>query len=358
MAEGADQEDRTEAATPRRLQRARDEGRMPLSREVPLFAGLAAATIALAVFAPTAGRDTVAAFARLLGGIGGIDFDRDGLSAIRLALLAGLRLAAPFVLTVLVCGVASVLLQTGAALNPAALRPDLGRLNPLAGLRRLLGLDALVETGKSLVKLSVLVAVLWNVLSGALGMLLRAPMIAPTAVPGEATRLVVRVLLAVLAVQAVIAGADVVWVRLRHARSLRMSRHEIREELKETDGDPRVKQRLRQIRMQRARKRMLAAVPKATVVVTNPTHFAVALAYDRATSGAPRLVAKGVDSMAARIREIAAAHRVPVVANPPLARALYRVELDAEIPPEHYQAVAEIVAYVWGLNRRAGRPAT
>ncbi len=180
----------------------------------------------------------------------------------------------------------------------------------------------------------------------------RAPLFPAPVLAAEATRLVLRTVLAVLAVQAAIAAADVVWVRLRHARSLRMSRAEVREELKETDGNPQVKQRLRQIRMQRARKRMLAAVPKATVVITNPTHFSVALAYDRARNGAPRLVAKGVDTMAARIREIARDHRVPVVANPPLARALYRVELDAEIPPEHYQAVAEIVAYVWGLSRR------
>ena len=131
-----------------------------------------------------------------------------------------------------------------------------------------------------------------------------------------------------------------------------MSRHDIQEEQKETEGDPRVKARLRQIRTIRARRRMLAAVPKATVVITNPTHYAVALAYDRAKHAAPRVVAKGVDSLAARIREAAEANRVPVVANPPLARALYRVEMDADIPAEHYQAVAEIIAYVWRLGDR------
>ena len=130
-----------------------------------------------------------------------------------------------------------------------------------------------------------------------------------------------------------------------------MSRHDIQEEQKETEGDPRVKARLRQIRTIRARRRMLAAVPKATVVITNPTHYAVALAYDRAKHAAPRVVAKGVDSLAARIREAAEANHVPVVANPPLARALYRVEVDADIPAEHYQAVAEIIAYVWRLGR-------
>jgi flagellar biosynthetic protein FlhB len=128
------------------------------------------------------------------------------------------------------------------------------------------------------------------------------------------------------------------------------------EEQKETEGDPRVKARLRQIRIVRARRRMLAAVPKATVVITNPTHYAVALAYDRAKHAAPRVVAKGVDTLAARIREVAQENRVPIVANPPLAQALYRVELDADIPAEHYQAVAEIIAYVWRLGRPRNPP--
>ena len=133
-----------------------------------------------------------------------------------------------------------------------------------------------------------------------------------------------------------------------------MSHHDIMEEQKETEGDPRVKARLRQIRMFRARKRMLAAVPKATVVITNPTHYAVALTYDRAKHAAPRVVAKGVDSLAARIRNAAEANGVPVVANPPLARALYRIEVDADIPAEHYQAVAEIIAYVLRLGSPRG----
>jgi flagellar biosynthesis protein FlhB len=136
---------------------------------------------------------------------------------------------------------------------------------------------------------------------------------------------------------------------------MRMSRQDILDEQRESDGDPKIKARIRQIRMARARRRMLAAVPKATVVVTNPTHYAVALAYDRAQNAAPRVVAKGVDSMAARIREVAQAHGVPLVANPPLARVLHLVELDAEIPAEHFKAVAEIIAYVFRLNRSARR---
>ena len=199
-------------------------------------------------------------------------------------------------------------------------------------------------------KIAVIGFVLWRVLMADLPGLMLAPFGDPNQLLARAAGPVLHVLLVVLAAQAVIAVLDFVWVILRHTRGLRMSRHDIQEEQKETEGDPRVKARLRQIRTFRARRRMLAAVPKATVVITNPTHYAVALAYDRAKHAAPRVVAKGVDSLAARIREAAEANRVPVVANPPLARALYRVEVDADIPAEHYQAVAEIIAYVWRLG--------
>jgi flagellar biosynthetic protein FlhB len=164
---------------------------------------------------------------------------------------------------------------------------------------------------------------------------------------------VIRVLVAVLVVQVVLAAVDLFLVRRRHATGLRMSREEVRQERREEDGDPHVRARIRAIRNARAKRRMLAAVPTATVVVTNPTHYAVALSYDRTTSVAPRVVAKGVDEAAAAIRAAAEAARVPLVSNPPLARALFRVELDANIPPEHFQAVAEIIAYVWRIDRRA-----
>jgi flagellar biosynthetic protein FlhB len=132
---------------------------------------------------------------------------------------------------------------------------------------------------------------------------------------------------------------------------MRMSKQSIRDESKDTEGNPLIKARIHRIRLIRARKRMMAKVPTATVIVTNPTHYAVALAYDRAQNPAPRIVAKGVDSLAARIREVAEANIVPIVANPPLARALYQLETDTEVPAEHYRAVAEIITYVWRLRR-------
>jgi flagellar biosynthetic protein FlhB len=345
------QDDRTEAATPRRLQHAREQGQVPISRELANLGGLAATVLALALAGPASVRvvsDRLAIFlahaeAPALAGPDGA----------RLAAEAMLRGMAPFVLAALIGGAGAVLLQTGGLLNVTLLQPDLGRLSPRAGLKRLLGSENLLETGKSLLKLAVVSYAAWHVLAGDVSLLARLPFLDPHLVLAQAARPVFHVLLVVLTAQAFLAGLDVFLVRFRHARQMRMSRQDLRDELKETDGDPHIKARIRQIRLQRARRRMMAAVPKATVVVTNPTHYAVALAYDRAQSAAPRVVAKGVDDMAARIRAVAEANRIPLVANPPLARALYTVELDHDIPAEHYQAVAEIIAYVWRLNRRA-----
>ena len=351
MAEaGPEAEDRTEDATPRRLQRAREEGNVPLSRELASFAVLAATALVLAMVAPAAARSLTAQLALMLEQA----HQTDPLTALRAALLVTVAAAAPFVLAALLAGMAAVLLQTGFLFNLGALQPDLARLSPLAGLKRLFGPATLVETGKALLKAAAAGIVLVVVLNGAMPELHRAVFLSVPGLLDRITRLLMQMLLAVLAVQGAVALLDVLRVRLKHARDLRMSREDIRQEMRESEGDPLVKGRLRQLRMQRARQRMMAAVPKATVVVTNPTHYAVALAYDRATGGAPRVVAKGVDTVAERIRAVAEENKVPLVANPPLARALYRVELDAEIPAEHFQAVAEIIAYVWRLRGQAG----
>ena len=278
----------------------------------------------------------------------------DPLAALRAATRAGLAAAAPFALAAMLAGIASVLLQTGFLFNPAALQPDLTRLSPLAGFKRVFGVRTLIDTGTALAKALAAGIVLAMVLQGALPELRTAMFWTASGLLDHATRLLLHVLLAVLAVQGAVTLFDVVRAWLKHGSDLRMSREDIRQEARDTEGDPHVKGRLRQLRLQRARQRMMAAVPKATVVVTNPTHYAIALAYDRAAGGAPRLVAKGVDAVAARIRAVAEENKVPLVANPPLARALYKVALDAEIPAEHFQAVAEIIAYVWRLRGRAG----
>ncbi|MFO1025653.1 MAG: flagellar biosynthesis protein FlhB [Acetobacteraceae bacterium] len=344
-------EERTEAATPRRLEKAREQGNVPVSREFAGFAAMAAACAALYMAAPVLLSATGRTMALFLAGSG--EPALAGPAGLRIVAEAWFRLAFPVLGAALVAGATAVLLQTGFLLHLGAAAPKLSRVNPMAGLKRIFGTDGVVEIVKSLAKMLLLLAVMWAAVRHDLTRILRQPLQDPHRLPLDLGRCVLDIMLAGLGVQAVVAGADLFWVRFRYARQMRMSHHDIREEMRETDGNPQIKMRIRRIRLQRARRRMMAAVPKATVVVTNPTHYAVALAYDRGNSPAPKVVAKGVDTLALKIREIAATHGVPMVANPPLARALWRVELDTDIPVEHYKAVAEIIAYVWRLRRTA-----
>jgi flagellar biosynthetic protein FlhB len=348
MAEDSGQGDRTEAATHQRLAKAREQGNVPVSRELPTLAGFAAVTLVLVAAGPDIARGLALRLSLFLSHAH--MHALVGPQGARHATLALLGAAGPFVLAVLLTGAAAVLLQTGFLLNATALRPQFNRISPGAGFRRLFSAESAVEGLKSLGKVAVLSLVTWQVLRGDLSALRLAPRWDIHTLLAATSRAVLHLMLVVLAIQGVIAVGDLAWTRFRHASRLRMTRQEVRDEQKETEGDPKIKLRIRQIRQQRARRRMLTAVPKATVVITNPTHYAVALAYDRSRNAAPRVVAKGVDSLAMRIREVAEAHHVPLVANPPLARALHRVEVDTEIPAEHFQAVAEIIAYVWRLR--------
>ncbi len=344
-----DQEDKTEAATPKRLQRARDEGQAPVSREIVTLASLAGVTMAFMLTGPAVSQDLTHRLSVFLSRMDATSLL--GTEGFHLASIAAVYAVAPVLLTALVCGVGAVLLQTNFLMSGSGLQPKMQRISPMAGLGRLFSTESLIEGAKSIVKIGVIGFAVWQVLRADLPSLMSMPFLGLSALVSSLIPMLLHVILAVLGVQLVVAAADLFWVRFSHGRKLRMTRQDIRDETKETEGDPQIKARIRQIRLQRSRRRMLAAVPKATVVVTNPTHYAVALAYDRANSAAPRVVAKGVDSMAARIREMAEANNVPLVVNPPLARALYLVELDKDIPAEHFQAVAEIIAYVWRLGQ-------
>jgi len=333
------------------MQRAREEGRVAVSREVPVLASLVAGAAVLSFAAP----GIVAGLAHRLGSMMAQSGTMQPGEALTLGVHALVLGAAPFVLAALAAGVVTSLLQTGVMFNLAALQPSFGRISPLAGLKRMFGAEAVTETVKSLAKVGVIGWVCWQSMKADLPMLTAAPFRDPRSLMAQLAGPVMHVLMVILGAQVVITVLDVFWVRMRHAREMRMSRQDIRDEQKESEGDPKIKGRIRQIRLMRARKRMMAAVPTATVVVTNPTQYAVALAYDKAGGGAPRVVAKGIDSMAARIREVAKENKVPIVANPPLARALHLVPLDTDIPAEHYQAVAEIIAYVWRLSQSQRR---
>lgn len=344
--EQADAEDRSEAATPQRIERARRDGDVALSREAVHLASLAGAALGLAMLAPGSGAELLRVSADLLASASAHAADD--------AAWALLRAASPLLLGVggaaAICALAATLLQTGFLVSAKALVPNPSKISPLAGAKRLFGTHALEEFARALLKLGVVgVALWWG--AGGLTELSGSLALDAGALSGLIAARLGALFAAALAATAALAALDLLWVRLRHARKLRMSRQEMKDEIKESEGDPH--QRAHRLGLMRRRgRRALAATAKATVVVTNPTHYAVALAYERGRDAAPRVVAKGVDALAARMRATAEEHGVPVVPNPPLARALYRLEEESAIPEEHFRAVAEIIAFVWKLRQR------
>jgi len=340
-------DEKTEAASARRLQKAREDGDLAVSREFTLLAGLSGGLAIISLQLSAAGQAPLAWFAHAL---------RQTTPNITATTLTLLGAALPSAMGACAAAIGATMLQTGVFLRPPALVPDISRLSPGRGLKRMVSSDTLMQTGKSLAKLAVLAAALWFVIMALLPQLPLMPGRQPSAFAHMVEQAARHLIIPLVGAQLVIAGADLAWVRFQHARKLRMSRQEQRDEHKESEGSPQIKQKLRQMMRLRGRRRMMQAVARATVVVTNPTHYAVALLYERGSRAAPRVIGKGADEMAARIREVAQEKRIPVVANPPLARALYRVELDTEIPAEHFKAVAEVVAYVWRLKRPAARP--
>ena len=348
MAEGdepPDPADRSEAATPRRIERAREDGQVALSREVAGFAALLGGLLAAFLALPSLGRDLFRALRAVLERAHALEMVD---AALVLGWLGAL-LILPVAGAVTVGAVAATLVQTQGLVSAKSLAPKLAKIDPMSGLKRMFGADGLAEFIRSLLKLCLVGGALWFALGDPAS--LQAALHAPAgAMLREASAAALRLAVAALAAFAAIAVLDLVWVHARHLKMLRMTRQELRDEVKESDGDPYMRARRRQIRESRSRQRMMSAVPKASVVITNPTHYAVALAY-LGGDAAPKVVAKGVDELAARIRATAEASGVPLVANPPLARALHRLDVGAEIPAEHYQAVAEIIAFVW---RRAG----
>jgi flagellar biosynthetic protein FlhB len=226
----------------------------------------------------------------------------------------------------------------------------LSKVSPVAGAKRIFGKQAAANFGKGLFKVAALGAVMTAVLWPERHRLESMVRFDPAAVLGATTGLTLHLLGAVVAMLAVVAIADFFFQYRQWFERQKMSLQEMKEEFKQSEGDPHVKGRIRQLRQARMKKRMMAAVPKASVIITNPTHYAIALQYDRGMN-APLCLAKGIDNIALKIREVAAAHNIPVVENPPLARALHAtVEIDQEVPPEHYKAVAEVIGYVMRLR--------
>jgi flagellar biosynthetic protein FlhB len=356
MAEERDDTDKTEDPTLKRLDEALERGDVAKSQEVNTWFVLAAATLALAAFSGSLASSLTATFRGLIANAHRVAPDRGGLTdlAARLGIDVLAALAIP-VLLLMLAAIGGNLIQHRLVWSTEQLKPKLSKISPVAGLKRLFSKFALVNFAKGLAKVTLIGALMVWLLWPERTRLDALVMTDVAALLPLSETLAVKLLGAVVAVLAVIAALDYLFQYRQWFERQKMSLRELKEEFKHTEGDPTIKGKIRQIRQERMRKRMMAAVPSATVVITNPTHFAVALKYDRGMN-APVCVAKGIDVIALKIRETAARHAIPIVENPPLARAIHAtVEIDAEIAPEHYKAVAEVIGYVMRLRRGFGR---
>jgi flagellar biosynthesis protein FlhB len=352
MAEDTDQEDKTEDPTERRIEQAIERGDVPKSPEIATFLVLASGTLALMVMGAIGSRDFIAAMRNMLAGLHTVSVEPHGLMTLGYASAGQMAsiLGVPMLFAV-AAGILSGLVMHRPLWTTETLAPKMDRISPLAGFKRIFGKEAFVQFLKSLAKFAIVTVVIFAVLWPERARLKTLVMLDPFVMLDISWVLTLKVLGGVLAVFAAVAALDVFYQRYTWHERLKMTREEMKQEFKETEGSPEIKQKIRKLRAESLKKRMMAQVPKASVIITNPTHYAVALQYD-AKMNAPVLLAKGVDSLALKIREVATAHDIPIVENPPLARALHaRVEIDQEIPEEHYKAVAEVIGFVMRLRR-------
>jgi flagellar biosynthetic protein FlhB len=354
--ENTDDSQKTEDPTQKKIDESRKKGQVALSREVNNWVILLAATIMIAAFLPSMFSKMsdmlesyiANAHAVPLGknGVGVMLWDATRRSLQIMAFPLGFLMFAAFI---------GPFIQVGPLLAPESIKPALSKISIIKGFGRLFSLRSLMEFAKGLFKIAIVgtlsVVVLYpyfDKLEHFIGM----PMIV---LMHEISMLTVKLMIAVLIVLVVIAVADIVYQRFEHNKKMRMSRQEVKDEFKQTEGDPMVRAKLRQLRSEKARQRMMQAVPSADVVITNPTHFSIALKYDPETMDAPVCVAKGIDEVALRIREVATEHNIILFENRPLARTLYDVvEIDETIPADQFKAVAEVISFVFkqrGQNR-------
>ena len=352
MADENDTSDKTEDPTQKRLDDAHDRGDVVKSQEINTWFVIAGGTLVLSTFSGSMGGGILVPLRNLIANAGMIH--TDGPSLLALAQSLGYALMAaigvPFLMLAL-AAIAGNMVQHRLVWSGESLKPKFSKISPAAGAKRIFGKQAAANFGKGLFKLIALGAVMTAILWPEHHRLEAMVRFDPAALLGITTGMTVHLMGAVVAILAVVAIADYLFQYRQWFERQKMSLQEMKEEFKQSEGDPHIKGRIRQLRQARMKKRMMAAVPKASVVITNPTHYAVALTYERGMS-APICVAKGVDTIALKIREVAGKHDIPIIENVPLARALYAtVDIDDEIPVEHYHAVAEVIGYVMGLKR-------
>ncbi len=345
-----DQESKTEEPSEKKIQDAVERGNTPSSKEAPIFASIAATLIA-GVFLVRGGAGEMARFlAGFLGDPSDFDISTNA-NATALLLQTAMRVGAflgPVLLLFTVFGLGASFLQHPPQFALERITPQWSRISPSQGLTRIFGLQGLVHFGKSLAKLVAIAGTVWLILKSDKDTVVTAMLQDPSTIPELILTIALRLLSAACVATIVIVAADLVWTQKSWRRSLRMTKQEIKEEHKQAEGDPILKSRRLSLARDRARSRMMAAVPQATLVVANPTHFAVALRYVQEEGGAPVVLAKGVDLIALKIREIAEANDIPVIEDRALARSLHAsVQIDQMIPPEFYKVVAELLCMVY-----------
>lgn len=356
MAENNDAASKTEEPTPHKIQEARKKGDVAKSPDLAPLAALTFSAAVLAILGGWLSKNAAAALLPFIAhpeqieleGLGGMFVARQAMDA------AGPILAAVLV-TAALGGAMGNLVQHGLMFTPDKLKPDFKKVSPLGGFKRIFGPDGLFQFGKSIAKILAVAAVAFFVLKPHMHEFRGLSALDPAAMLPFSAQVLRQLVFAVVAFMLVITGADWLWQSHRFHKKMMMSHQEVKEEYKQTDGDPMIKARLRQLRHEKARRRMIQAVPGATVVVMNPTHYAVALKYEAGDASAPQCVAKGLDAVALKIRSVAEEAGVPVIEDPPLARALYAaVDIDEFIPPAHYEAVAKIIGFILSAKTKAG----
>jgi len=351
--------ERTEKPTPERLRKAREEGQLPQSKEVPSAVMLTMLLVVLGIVASTLGRWFASLAERGLALHRTAEMDVDGFTHV-LRSLGGESLVRilPFLLAAAAASAFASFLVGGWVFSPKALRIDLSRLSPSRGLRSLLSSHSLANLVVSLAKLIVILALIWQFVHEKMEEFLALQHASPAETLAGIARLVLALIVRLTIGLVAIAAADLLYQRWHHSRQLRMTRQEVKEETRQHEMSPELRSRIRGIQLRLARTRIAHAVPTADVVITNPTHVAVALKYDAAAMEAPKVVAKGADLLASRIRQLAREHDVPVVERPHLARVLYAtVEVDQTIPETLYVAVAEVLAMIYRLRKGRTRGA-
>ncbi|CAN1723993.1 Flagellar biosynthetic protein FlhB [Hyphomicrobium sp. 1Nfss2.1] len=351
-----DKESKTEEATEKKLRDSIEKGSVPFSKELPTFASLVGLLVITSFFIVGSALELASSLKSFIDDPGRwpLENTADVVQVLGALNLDAARVLAPAVLVLAIAGLASSLFQNSPNIVFERIQPQLSRLSIKAGWKRLFGVQGWVEFAKGVFKLAALSVLAYLIVRAARYDVFNAMFMSPYALPELLKSMTVRLFLSVVAALVVLVVADLVWSRVFWRRELRMTKQEVKDEHKQSDGDPIIKARLRSLARDRARKRMIARVPRATVVIANPTHYAIALRYVRTESHAPLVVAKGLDLVALKIRAEAERHGIPVVEDKLLARSLYdKVEVDQLIPPEFYRAVANVILYIMSRGRPA-----